>query len=68
MAIIASCLLTPVAMGLVSPIGTVEAEIQIPEKIEEDVESVEGESGKEEAIPKTIKEEVFYFRGYWFVS
>ena len=55
-------------MGLVSPIGTVEAEIPLPEKIEEDVESVEGESGKEEAIPKTIKEEVFYFRGYWFVS
>ena len=68
LAIIASCLLSPVAMGLVSPIGTVEAEIPIPEKIEEDVESVEGESGKEEAIPKTIKEEVFYFRGYWFVS
>ena len=54
-------------MGLVSPIGTVEAEIPIPEKIEEDVESVEGESGKEEAIPKTIKEEVFYFTLFYQV-
>lgn len=51
-------------MGLVSPIGTVEAEIPIPERIEEDVESVEGENSKKGEIPETIKEEVFYFRGY----
>ncbi|KAK8804061.1 hypothetical protein WA171_000154 [Blastocystis sp. BT1] len=51
LAIIASCLLTPIAMGLISPIGTIEQEVQSP-------------SEDEKKPPETVKEEVFYFRGY----
>ena len=53
-AVIASCLLAPIAMGLVSPIG----------KITIDVPVVDDEK-EEKSEPKTSPEKVFYFRGYW---
>lgn len=56
-AIICSCLLTPVAMGLISPIG----------KVKEDVPYYkENEKDKDGPAEITVaREEVFYFRGYF---
>ena len=53
-AIIASCLLSPIAMGLVSPIGTVRAEFPVPQQSEDG----------EEQPPKMVEDKVYYFRGY----
>lgn len=50
---IASCLLVPVAMGLVNPIGKIT--IDVP---------VATENKDEKSAPKTSREKVFYFRGY----
>ena len=51
LAIIASCILTPVAMGLISSIGTIEQEFSVPDE-------------DEKKPSKIVKEKVFYFRGY----
>ena len=55
--LIESCLLTPVAMGLITPIGTVKADVPVYPPIEdEESEPVE---------PTFVKEDVYYFRGYY---
>ena len=61
--IIASCLLTPVAMGLISPIGTVKADVPTYPSKEESEEDSEG--NEEEVTPTYVKEDVYYFRGYF---
>ena len=51
---IASCLLVPIAMGLISPIGKITIDVPVvPDEKEEGSE------------PKTSQENVFYFIGYW---
>lgn len=55
LAVIAACLLTPVGMGIVTPIG--KCKVEVPAANEE------GDSSKH----TTSKETVFYFRGYCFV-
>ena len=66
--IIASCLLTPIALGLISPIGTVKADVPVFDQIEENQENEQGEenpdSNAEELQPRTVREDVYYFRGY----
>ena len=47
-------------MGLISPIGTVKADVPTyPTKAESD------EEDSEEVTPTYVKEDVYYFRGYF---
>lgn len=53
---IASCLLVPIAMGLISPIGKITIDVPIM-----------AEETEEKSEQKTSRETVFYFRGYFCV-